>query len=101
MKGWNVYIPTICICYHDYTNNLLESSEKVRPLVWEDTTIDSSKVNNLLNHLYKKSDGIRTAVDYQIYMGFNYENKKIIKSANDYIKNREMERDKYFKIEHQ
>ena len=98
MKGWNIYVPYCCICYHNYTNNLLESNEKTRPLVWEDTSIDGSKVSDILDKLYNITNNknyIRSSIDYQIYMGINYENRKIMKSQNEYIKERENERNKY------
>lgn len=34
--GWTVFCPEKAIIYHSYTNNLPKSSEKYRPLHWED-----------------------------------------------------------------
>lgn len=43
--GWTAFSPEKAIVYHTYTNNLLESDEKYRPLHWED-----NHLRKQLNH---------------------------------------------------
>jgi len=99
MKGWNVYMPSLCICYHNYTNNLAESKTKIRPLVWEEVTLNTSNVDTILNILYNVKNPIgeylRTSKEYEFYMKIDYNKRKILLSQDQYIKLREGERQKH------
>lgn len=99
MKGWNIYMPSMCICYHNYTNNLLESKTKTRPLVWEEVTLDSSKVDSILDTLYNTqkltNEYLRTSKEYEFYMKIDYKTRKILLKSDQYIKIRETERQKH------
>ena len=99
MKGWNVYAPGFSICYHNYTNNLSESKTKTRTLVWEDVSIDNSKVDDILNGLYNmnhpNNEYIRTSKEYEFYMKIDYKKREILILPNEYIKIREDEQLKH------
>ena len=99
LKGWNVYAPSFSICYHNYNNNLLESKTKTRTLVWEDVTLDTSKVDNILDGLYNitrpTGEYVRTSPEYEKYMKIDYKNRKIHITPVQYIELREGERRKH------
>jgi hypothetical protein len=66
IEGFDIYIPTQNVIWHDYTDNRLESKLKYRPLYWEDHPGKESAsiiINKLYSNNIKGKTG-RTAHDF-------------------------------------